>query len=378
MPTGNTALINDDFNGVTDATVTKTTSPATTVAGYKPTVTGANSSVGISQSGMDGGEAVTSDALLLRDLDGKNHLSQTVGDGSGYTSVTKSLGENLKDGILTIEQDMYFFGDTTVPNGTNDISRGRTVLTLSGGLNDENRSSDILLQVDLKGANIAWRDSTGVYTNITPNKVTNGVWYHLKAVVNFATLRVDYYVTKASDGTMLGKLEGQPFSMRTLGDVPTDYAVAKSYLATTGGSTAQNLLLDNIIVYKANTLPDAPVWVSLTPYDSKVKLLWSAAKNAESYLIQRSTTSGGPYTTIASEIPVSQLDYYDAAVMNETTYYYKISAVNTFGNSDSVEQSVTPTASAALPPPPANIVVVARDSAASIPGARFQAQASIR
>lgn len=366
VPTGNTALINDDFNGVTDATVTKTTSPATTVAGYKPTVTGANSSVGISQSGMDGGEAVTSDALLLRDLDGKNHLSQTVGDGSGYTSVTKSLGENVKDGILTIEQDMYFFGDTTVPNGTNDISRGRTVLTLSGGLNDENRSSDILLQVDLKGANIAWRDSTGVYTNITPNKVTNGVWYHLKAVVNFATLRVDYYVTKASDGTMLGKLEGQPFSMRTLGDVPADYAVAKSYLATTGGSTAQNLLLDNIIVYKANTLPDAPVWVSLTPYESKVKLLWSAAKNAESYSVQRSTTSGGPYTTIASEVPVSQLDYYDATVMNETTYYYKISAVNTFGNSDSVEQSVTPTASAALPPPPANIVVVARDSAASI------------
>lgn len=366
VPTGNTALINDDFNGVTDATVTKTTSPMTTVAGYMPTITGDNSSVGINGSGMDGGEAVTSDALLLRDLDGKNHLSQTVGDGSGYTAVTKSLGENVKDGILTIEQDMYFFGDTTVPNGTNDISRGRTVLRLSGGINDENRSSDILLQVDLKGANIASRDSAGVYTNITPDKVSNGVWYHLKAVVNFATLRVDYYVTKASDGTMLGKLEGQRFSLKTLGDAPTDFAVAKSYLATTGGTTAQNLLLDNIIVYKPNTLPDAPVWESLTPYNSKVKLLWKAAKNAESYSIQRSTASGGPYTTIASEISVSQLDYYDTTVTNETTYYYKISAVNGFGNSDSSELSVTPTVSAALPPPPANIAAVARDSAASI------------
>jgi len=366
VPTGNTALINDDFNGVTDATVTKSTSPVTTVAGYKPTITGENSSVGITQSGMDGGEAVTSDALLLKDLDGKNSSSQIVGDGSGYTAITKSLGENVKDGILTIEQDMYFFGDTTVLNGTNDISRGRTVLRLSGGLNDENRSSDILLQVDLKNARIAWRDSTGVYTNITPDKVSNGVWYHLKAVVNFATLRVDYSVTKASDGTMLGELGGQRLSLQTLGDAPTDFAVAKTYLATTGGSTAQNLLLDNIIVYKPNTLPDAPVWESLTPYDSKVKLLWSAAKNAESYSIQRSTTSGGPYTTIASGIPVSQLDYYDTTVTNETTYYYKISAVNGFGNSDSVELSVTPTVSAALPPPPANIAVVARDSAASI------------
>ena len=49
VPSGNTALINDDFNGVTDATVTKTTNPMTTVAGYTPTITGANSSIGITQ-----------------------------------------------------------------------------------------------------------------------------------------------------------------------------------------------------------------------------------------------------------------------------------------------------------------------------------------
>ena len=110
---GNTALINDDFNGVTDATVMKTTNPMTKVAGYTPVITGANSSVGIAQSGMDGGEAVTSDALLLRDLDGKNGLGLTVGDGSGSTAIAKSLGQNVKEGILTIEQDMYFFGDTT-------------------------------------------------------------------------------------------------------------------------------------------------------------------------------------------------------------------------------------------------------------------------
>lgn len=342
------------------------TNEVTTVAGYTATITGANSSVGITQSGMDGGEAVTSDALLLRDLDGKNASSQIVGDGSGSAAIAKSLGQHVKDGILTIEQDMYFFGDTTVPNGTNDISRGRTVLTLSGGINDENRTTDTIIQVDLKSGRIAWKDSTGVFANITPSSVSNGVWYHLKAVVNLTALRADYYITKVSDGTMVGKLEGQRFSLKTLGDSPTDYAVAKLYSASTGGTTAQNLLLDNIVVYKPNALPDAPVWESITPYDSKVKLLWGAAKNAESYSILRSTTSGGPYTTIASGLPTTQLDYYDATVMNETTYSYKISAINTFGNNDSLEQSVTPTASAALPQPPADVAVVARDSAASI------------
>jgi regulation of enolase protein 1 (concanavalin A-like superfamily) len=57
-----------------------------------------------------------------------------------------------------------------------------------------------------------------------------------------------------------------------------------------------------------------------------VKVSWSASSGATSYNVKRSTTSGGPYTTIASPTGTS---YNDTAVSNGTTYYYVVSAAKT-------------------------------------------------
>ena len=56
--------------------------------------------------------------------------------------------------------------------------------------------------------------------------------------------------------------------------------------------------------------------------------------------MKRATTSGGPYTTIASPFTTS---YTDSGLTNGTTYYYVISAVNSAGESpDSSQVSATP------------------------------------
>ena len=71
-------------------------------------------------------------------------------------------------------------------------------------------------------------------------------------------------------------------------------------------------------------------------------LSWNASSEAASYNVKRSTTSGGPYTTIASPTTTS---YTDTAVTNATTYYYVVSAVNAAGQSaNSSQVSATPTA----------------------------------
>jgi Concanavalin A-like lectin/glucanases superfamily/Putative Ig domain len=62
---------------------------------------------------------------------------------------------------------------------------------------------------------------------------------------------------------------------------------------------------------------------------SKVVLSWNASANAQSYIIKRATTPGGPYTTIASGI--SSATYTDTTVQSGSTYYYVITSVNAQG-----------------------------------------------
>ena len=86
---------------------------------------------------------------------------------------------------------------------------------------------------------------------------------------------------------------------------------------------------------------NAPTNLVATAGDSKVSLTWTAVSNATSYNVKRSTTAGGTYTTIASN--VTDVSYVDTSVTNGTTYYYVVTAVNSAGESNtSNEASATP------------------------------------
>src|SRR5205807_1139680 len=61
-----------------------------------------------------------------------------------------------------------------------------------------------------------------------------------------------------------------------------------------------------------------------------VGMSWSGPSGATSYKVGRSTTSGGPYTTIASPTGTG---YTDTGLTNGTTYYYVVAAVNPAGAS---------------------------------------------
>lgn len=95
------------------------------------------------------------------------------------------------------------------------------------------------------------------------------------------------------------------------------------------------------------TIPDDdsnPSKLIATAGDSKVELTWPTLNNATSYTVKRSTTLGGPYTPIATNI--SSTSYTDADVINGTTYYYIVSVIKDgieIWNSN--EASATPKAS---------------------------------
>ena len=88
--------------------------------------------------------------------------------------------------------------------------------------------------------------------------------------------------------------------------------------------------------------PVAPTSLVATPGSLYITLTWSAVPTATSYQIKRSTTSGGPYTVIASPNGTS---FADTNLTAGTPYYYVATAVNAAGESPpSAEATATPNA----------------------------------
>ena len=68
-----------------------------------------------------------------------------------------------------------------------------------------------------------------------------------------------------------------------------------------------------------------PTNVVATAGNAQVALSWAAVVGATSYNVKRATVSGGVYTTNASPATTS---YTDTNVVNDTPYYYVVSAMN--------------------------------------------------
>ncbi len=82
--------------------------------------------------------------------------------------------------------------------------------------------------------------------------------------------------------------------------------------------------------------PPVPTGLAATAVSSsQINLSWNSSSGATSYNVKRSTTSGGPYTTIATG--VTPTSYSDTGLSAGTTYYYVVSAVN--GNGESANST---------------------------------------
>ena len=69
--------------------------------------------------------------------------------------------------------------------------------------------------------------------------------------------------------------------------------------------------------------PDVPMDLVATAVSNQVDLTWAALEGTDSYNVKRAETAGGPYTTIATGLTVTE--YTDTELDYETTYYYVVS-----------------------------------------------------
>jgi len=131
------------------------------------------------------------------------------------------------------------------------------------------------------------------------------------------------------------------------------YVVAASNSAGTSGNSSEASATPEAPV----NVPAAPAGVVATPGNARVALSWNASSGATSYVVSRSTTSGGPYTQIATP---SGTSYTDTGLTNGTTYFYVVAAKNSAGTSaNSAQTSATPLAPVNVPTAPTGLLATA-------------------
>ncbi len=91
-----------------------------------------------------------------------------------------------------------------------------------------------------------------------------------------------------------------------------------------------------------NQPPFTPTGLTATSSNAAIALTWFPAAGADSYIVRRSTTSGGNYTDVVAGLTATS--YVDTGLVNGTRYYYVVAATNAYGlGSNSVEVSAAPT-----------------------------------
>jgi predicted esterase len=103
-----------------------------------------------------------------------------------------------------------------------------------------------------------------------------------------------------------------------------------------GITTAQQVTAD---YYKetpsaTGAVPKAPGNILVTALSySKINVSWADSSNNETgFEVYQATSPAGPYTTVAT-VPANQTSYVDSNLVAQTTYYYRIKAINKFGDS---------------------------------------------
>jgi autotransporter-associated beta strand protein len=254
-------------------------------------------------------------------LGGNNTYTGTTTVNTGILRVDGALGLN-GSGVssdVTVNSSGTLAGRGVIAGNTSVLGTLRPAAGATGS-----GSLTFNGAVTLDGASTTTFDLAGV--------IYSGVNFGVSSTVNYGgTLRLNF----------LGGVYNGTYNLLTAAGTPG--GTFSSVTLTTTGETDTPLVADGSIwslssvginyVFNASTgvltvtggataVTPGSATLSATAGNASVNLSWTAATNADSYIVQRAAAPGGPYTVI--ENGVGGLGYSDNAVTNDVTYYYVI------------------------------------------------------
>jgi fibronectin type 3 domain-containing protein len=171
----------------------------------------------------------------------------------------------------------------------------------------------------------------------------------VKLVWNSASNAAGYFVKRAI-------LPGGPYTNIASALVATNFTddtasnnVFYFYKISATNSFGETVNSGLTTAYPSAAAPAAPTGVvAKTTSHVRLDLAWNPVPGATSYSILRSTTNGGPYTTIANGQGTVFYTYADTGLTPGTTYYYVVTATNRI----SASSISMPASATTLPAPP--------------------------
>jgi len=273
------------------------------------------------------------------------NVKRSLTSGGPYTTIASgAAATNYTDNTAFISVEYYY-----------------VVSAIVGGSETANSAEVALRHPKLTGTIIgtpgSWNNSGNTITNVFDNNLNtffdapgaNGAWVGLDFGVGVSNVitKINYCPRAGFEGRMVyGIFQGA--NQANFSDAVTLFTVTAQpatgvftpatitntsgfryvhYLSPNGGyGNVAELQFYGNLAGTPVPRPPAPSLAATAVSSNQINLAWNIVTNAASYNVKRSTTSGGPYVTIATGWTMT--NYADVSLAGTTTYFYVVSAVN--------------------------------------------------
>lgn len=150
------------------------------------------------------------------------------------------------------------------------------------------------------------------------NSVTKSKYYYIYRATSYS----GYY-------KLIGKVKSTGYTDKKLKNRATYYYKVKAF--NSFGFSPYSSVVNATVGEKYKSLGSPSCFTAKTVSETQISLQWNSVSKATNYYIYRATSFAGTYTKIGSS---NKTNYTDKSLNQNTTYFYKVQAVNSSSKSE--------------------------------------------